>query len=301
MPSAVRLAHLSDIHVTSLRCRWRFADWTSKRLTTWLNLRVLGRGDHFREADRIVERLRREFEERAIDRVIFSGDATAMGFEEEVARAVELLGVSQPGGRPGLAVPGNHDYCTHLAARGGVFERLLSPWQAGERLTDDVYPFAQQAGHVWLIAVNSSTPNRLPIDARGRVGAEQLGRLEALLRRLPPGPRLLVTHYPVCGPDGRPQKRFHGLRDVRQIVKVSHVGGVSLWLHGHQHVHYRVHGPHAPFPVICAGSATQKGHWSYLEYEISDTRLQAVRRAFVLEDGGFRDVDRFELELSVSG
>jgi 3',5'-cyclic AMP phosphodiesterase CpdA len=300
MPTTVRLAHLSDIHVTAERCRWRLADWTSKRLTTWLNHK-LRRGAHFLEADRIVERLRRDFEERGIDRVIFSGDATAMGFEEEVARAVDLLGVGQSGGRPGLAVPGNHDYCTHLAASGGAFERLLAPWQAGQRLTEAVYPFAQQVGPVWLIAVNSSIPNFMPIDARGRVGAEQLLRLEELLRSLPAGPRLLVTHYPVCGPDGRAEKAFHGLRDARQTVEVAQAGGVSLWLHGHQHVHYRIHAPNAPFPVICAGSATQKDRWSYLEYEITDVRLQAVHRAFVPEDGTFRDVDRFEVELTVRG
>jgi 3',5'-cyclic AMP phosphodiesterase CpdA len=301
MPRTVRLAHLSDVHVTAPRCRWRLADWASKRLTTWVNLRVLGRGAHFRETDRILERLRRELPARGIDRVLFSGDATAMGFEEETARAAQLLGLGQSDGLPGLAVPGNHDYCTHHAAATGAFERHFAAWQEGRRLPNSVYPFAQQVGPVWLIALNSAVPNRLPIDARGRVGEGQLQRLRELLQGLPAGPRLLVTHYPVCRPDGRPEKPFHGLRDLGPALGAARAGGVSLWLHGHQHLPYHVRDPHSPLPVVCAGSATQKDLWSYWEYTIADTRLEALRREFLPGECAFRDAERVELQLEVKG
>src|SRR5439155_15890725 len=94
-PGAIRLAHLSDIHVTAPACVWRPADWFNKRLTAWLNLRVLGRGRSFRHTDRVLAALVEDLRGRNFDRLVFSGDATAMGFEEEVCRAAHLLGVGQ--------------------------------------------------------------------------------------------------------------------------------------------------------------------------------------------------------------
>jgi 3',5'-cyclic AMP phosphodiesterase CpdA len=139
--------------------------WFSKRLTGWVNLSLLGRGHRFRHAERVLAVLRDELRDRRFDRVVFSGDATALGFEEEVARAAALLGLEHPEPLPGLAVPGNHDYYTAHAARSGHFEQYFAPWQAGERVGDAVYPFAQRVGPGWLVAVNSSRPNRWPADA----------------------------------------------------------------------------------------------------------------------------------------
>jgi len=199
----IRLAHLSDIHVTAPDCRWRRGDWFNKRLSSWINLRFLGRGQRFAHTDAVLKALRDDLREQHVDHVIFSGDATALGFAEETARAAELLGVGGPDALPGLAVPGNHDYTTHADRASGHFEKHFAPWQYGERIGDAVYPFAQRVGPAWLVGVNSATPNVWPWDASGGVGAEQLARLEALLARLDGGPRILVTHYPVLLANGR--------------------------------------------------------------------------------------------------
>jgi 3',5'-cyclic AMP phosphodiesterase CpdA len=294
-PGSVRLAHLSDIHVTAPAV-WRPRDWLSKRLTSWANLRLLGRGRRFAHAERVVEALAEDLRRRGCDRVLFSGDATALGFEEEMARAAHLLGVGRPGAPPGLAVPGNHDYLTAAAA--GHFERHFAPWLAGERVDEAAYPFAQRVGHAWLVAVNSSRANWWPTNASGRVGADQLRRLEALLARLDGGPRILVTHYPVCRATGRRESRGHGLRDLDELLAVARAGGVGLWLHGHRHHAYHHHAPAvAPFPVVCAGSATQRGLWSYGEYTLTGRRLRAVQRVYDHAAGGFRDGRTFELDL----
>src|SRR5258708_914195 len=121
---SIRLAHISDIHV-SARSRWRADDWLNKRLIAWLNLRLLGRGLRFRHTETVLGALAEELKERQPDRVVFSGDATALGFEEEIARAAGLLGLHA---LPGIAVPGNHDYCTRRAASSGAFERHFAPW-----------------------------------------------------------------------------------------------------------------------------------------------------------------------------
>jgi 3',5'-cyclic AMP phosphodiesterase CpdA len=270
-------------------------------MSAWINLRVLGRGAHFRHTDAILTALRTELRERSYDRVILSGDATALGFGEEMRRAAELLGVGTKDELPGLAVPGNHDYCTWAAMQSGDFERYFSSWQVGHRIAEEVYPFAQRVGPAWLVGVNSATANLWPHDARGRVGEAQLERLERLLDSLEPGPSILVTHYPIWLASGAPEKLFHGLRDLERLVTVARRGGVVLWLHGHQHDHYHhVHTERTPFPVICAGSATQHGDWSYSDYTIVGSRLRAVQRVYDEEGQCFRDGRSFEIDLPIS-
>jgi 3',5'-cyclic AMP phosphodiesterase CpdA len=296
MDPTVRLAHFSDIHVMAPVVSWRLRDWLNKRMSAWINLQLLGRGKYFRHTERILTALRDELRERKFDRAVFSGDATALGFEEETRRAAELLGVGAD--MLGLAVPGNHDYCTHAAMHSGHFERYFAPWQTGQRIGNAIYPFAQRVGPVWLVAVNSSTANRLHWDARGRVGAAQLERLEKLLATLSPGPRILVTHYPIWLAEGHREHTFHGLRDLDDLIAVSQRGGVVLWLHGHRHDPY--HHPHSertPFPVICAGSMTHHGLWSYSDSTLTGPHLRAVQRVFSPEQGLFRDGKVFELDL----
>jgi 3',5'-cyclic AMP phosphodiesterase CpdA len=295
---AIRLAHFSDIHVTAEQLGWGLADWFNKRGPGWFNLKWLGRRHRFREAERVLVALADDLKRRRPDHVIFSGDATALGFEEELAHAATLLGVSAADALAGMAVPGNHDYYTRGVAASGLFERYFAPWQKGERVDDAVYPFAQRVGHLWLVGVNSSTGNRWFWDAAGSVGRDQLARLTLLLERLSPGPRILVTHYPVCLASGEPEHRHHGLRDLTEVVAVAVRGGVCLWLHGHRHGAYRhCDRDSAPFPVICAGSATQSGRWSYGEYTIQGHDFRGLQRVYCPEQGSFRDSETFDLRL----
>jgi 3',5'-cyclic AMP phosphodiesterase CpdA len=290
----VRLVHLSDIHVNAPSV-WQPADWLGKRLTSWVNLRYLGRGRRFRRADEVLHALTSDLRRHPPDHVVFSGDASALGFETEVKKAAQLLGVGE---LPGLAVPGNHDYCMAADMRSGAFERHFAPWQTGERIDGETYPFAQRAGDLWLVGVCSATANRLPMDARGIVGRDQLERLETLLARLEGGLRVLVTHYPIAIPGGQPEHHFRVLRDLDQLIAVAERGGVGLWLHGHRHdAYFYQAGRVAPFPVICTGSATQAGLWSYGEYTITGSRLHARQRIFDGGQGQFRDGTTFEVEL----
>ncbi len=293
----IRLAHFSDIHVTSPQLEWRFGDWFSKRITSWINHRYF-RGPHFSLADEILARLMEDLPGRGIDHLVFSGDATALGFESEIRKAAEALRVGQPG-LPGLAVPGNHDYCTMTAALSGDFERHFAPWQEGRRIGEHRYPFAQQVGPVWLIGVNAATGNRWMWDAAGAVGPDQLARLKQLLDDLPPGVRILVIHFPLVLSSGRRETWYHGLRDLDALLEVAHAGGVNLWLHGHRHAAYHFQTPPgATFPVICAGTATQRDLWSYGEYAIEGNAITALRRAYDPMSACFRDVESFTLQMS---
>jgi 3',5'-cyclic AMP phosphodiesterase CpdA len=295
---SVRLAHLSDVHVPAASVQWRFRDYLTKRSTGWLNLRLSGRGRRFLQAEAVLAALGRDLRAHRPDRVVFCGDAAALGFPGEVEQAAELLGASGNEPLPGLAVPGNHDYYTPADARSGAFERAFAPWQQGERQDEAIYPFAQRVGPAWLVGVNSSTGHRLPWDASGRVGAAQLERLGALLNRLAPGPRILVTHYPICLAGGSREPRHHGLSDLDSVLRIAVEAKVCLWLHGHRHTAYHLGpGPALPIPVICSGSATEQGRWSYGLYTLEGRRLHAVRRTYSPASETFQDAEQFDLEI----
>jgi 3',5'-cyclic AMP phosphodiesterase CpdA len=295
----VRLLHFSDIHLTTRPCGWTLRDLASRRVTGWINWYLLGRAHRFRHAEQAGFALVRDIRERRPDRVIFSGDATFLGFEREIDRAAEVLRVGDPELPSGLATPGNHDFYTPSAVRCGAFETRFAPWQQGERVDAQTYPFAQRVGPVWLIAVNSAAPSPWPWDATGEVGRAQLERLRSLLRSLRGGPRILVTHYPVHLADGRPETRWHGLRDVAAAARVAAEGGIGLWLHGHRHgSYYRLPSDDCPFPTVCAGSVAQLGRASYMEYSIVGRSVAALRRIYDVNAEQFRDGVSFRFEIT---
>ena len=295
----IRLAHFSDVHLTSERLGWRVRDFFGKRASGWVNVAVLGRRHRFRFANEVVDSLRREFRERSFDHLVFSGDATTMAFESEMNEAAERLGVGDPSLPPCLAVPGNHDLYTFGAVRRRVFEFAFSAWQQGERVDPEhTYPFAKKVGHVWLIALNSARPNVFPWDATGKVGHAQLERFKRLLAKLDPGPRIVVSHYPLLTRGRVAEARWHRLKDWKHVREVAAECGVHLWLHGHKHAWYLLTaGPDLPFPSIDVGSSAQEKLWGYHEYAIEGWNLNGIRRSYNPETGRFHDQDSFELNL----
>jgi 3',5'-cyclic AMP phosphodiesterase CpdA len=293
-----RLAHLSDIHVTAPQLEWQIRDYLNKRMAGWINHRWLGRRYRFRHGERVLRSLMRDLAERRPNHIVFTGDATALGFEAELRFACDLIGVKDSAAPSGMAVPGNHDYATRSAAASGLFERHFARWQTGIRVDEAAYPFAQRIGDYWLIGVNSSTGNRWVWDASGRVGSHQTERLRALLAQLDDAPRILATHYPVCRPTGRKEIAWRSLRDMKRTVSAAIDGGVGLWLHGHRHKGYHLPiSKHAPFPVVCAGSATQTRIWSYCEYTLDGYRCRCSRRAFDPRTGTYYERESFEFRL----
>src|SRR5437870_638558 len=136
----IRLVHFSDIHLTTRPLGFRCRDWFNKRLPGWINLRWLGRQRRFAFAEEVLGALVSDLRRQPSDRVILSGDATALGFESEIAREADILGLADNDSPlPGLAVPGNHDYYTRDVAAAGLFERYFAPWQTGLRLHDSRY------------------------------------------------------------------------------------------------------------------------------------------------------------------
>lgn len=294
----IRLAHFSDIHLTARPLGWTVRDIFGKRTTGWFNITLLGRGGRFKHAPSIIDVLRRDLGSRGYDHLVFSGDASMLGFEAEMVLAAEALGVGDESLPPGIAVPGNHDVYVGRAERNGAFEAAFRPWQQGQRVGEAVYPFARKAGHVWLVGVNSAKANFWMWDASGKVGEKQLERLRELTVTLDAGPRIVVSHYPILTRKRLPEPRYHRLRDWQRVRDVAAECGVNLWLHGHRHGWYVLPaGENLPFAAICAGSGTQTKRWGYHEYTIDDWKLTGLRRVYDPATGAFADADTFELEL----
>jgi 3',5'-cyclic AMP phosphodiesterase CpdA len=300
MPNLVRLAHLSDVHLTTSPLGWKPGDWFSKRVTGWISTNWGSRRWRFRHADTVLALLVAEIRGLRPDGIIFSGDATMLGFATETARTAAILEVGRPEMPPGIAVPGNHDYYTPGAQASGDFEKWFAPWQQGQRVDTAIYPFARQIGPVWLVGVNGAVGHRLPFDATGCIDPGELERLGRLLGELPPGPRILVHHFPVADRHGESERRWHALGNLAELLDVARRGGVCLWLHGHRHGAYVLNDPRlAPFPIVCAGSATDAKHANlgYNQYTIDGSQLRGLRRVFDLSELRFRDADTFELTL----
>lgn len=297
----IRLAHFSDVHLTTPSLGWKVRDFFGKRASGWVNVAVLGRGHRFRHANAVVEALRREFHERPFDHLVFSGDATTMAFETEMTEAAHRLGVWDATLPPCIAVPGNHDLYTFGSVRRRVFEFAFSAWQQGERADPDhTYPFARKVGHVWLIALNSATANLFPWDATGKVGEAQLARLRKLCATLDDGPRVIVSHYPLLTRAGKPEARWHRLKDWRHVRDAAAECGISLWLHGHKHAWYVLPaGASLPFHSVNVGSSAQTKLWGYHEYTIDGWALAGLRRVYDPETGRFADRETFELNLKL--
>lgn len=265
----LRLIHFSDIHVFQPGARWKTREYFSKRVTGYFNNRYLPRSKQFKQASHVLHRLVEEAYSRSPDLVIFSGDATTLGVEEEFAHAAELLKVGQPGTPPALAVPGNHDYYTVHGVKQGLFEKHFAPWQHGDRIDKEIYPFARRIGPLYIVAVNSCQWNWWSWDSTGRVGIDQLVRLEQLLtsEAAENSIKILVTHYPLALADGKPEKRQRRLRDLHDLLTVADKFNVQLWLHGHRHESYVVpSSPERSVSALCVGSGTMHDHWSFGEY-----------------------------------
>ena len=295
----LRLLHYSDVHLTARPLGFRWRDVVSKKLLGYVNVHYLGRGHRFKHAPQIVDAMMADVRAGGFDHIIFSGDATKLAFDAEFEHAARRLGVNDPTVPPTLAVPGNHDYYTHREAMSGRFEAHFAPWLTGETVDGHRYPFARRVGPVWLIGLNSSYPRRFfTYGAGATVGRAQLDRLTVLCDRLAPGLRILVTHYPLRRADGRVERRSHRLLDHRRVLDTVRDLGLSLWLHGHIHAPFVLPATgEIPFPVICAGSATQTNRWAHNEYDLDGTTLHGRRKVFDPDTGGFREAARFALTL----
>jgi len=239
---ALRIAHVSDVHVLSrLGAEWRRMLF-NKRITGWANV-VLRRGRVHRR-----EYLRAVLEEAAArsDHVVVTGDITNMAHESEYREARRLL--DEVARRVEVTVvPGNHDIYLPAAGRERRFPHHFAPFVTGERpglavrLPAGDYPFVKLRGPAAIVGLSSAVP-RPPFVSGGVLGREQLAALERLLALPEVASRtpVLLVHHPPVDARGRLARLRDGLIDADRLRPVVDRLSRGLLLFGHVHARSRV-------------------------------------------------------------
>jgi len=232
MTATFTLAHLTDVHLGPIA---GFAPryWNVKRGLGYLNWTRNRRAVYRRD---VLDRIVADMLAQQPDHIAVTGDLVNIGLPQEHIDALAWLESLGPPERVSV-VPGNHDIYSRIGSDPGT--RRWAPYMTscgqGRAFTDDAdaFPFVRVAGGVALIGVNSAVPTA-PLLAWGRVGPQQLARLEITLRSLR-GQGLfrlvLIHHPPLPGQAGR----MRGLRDAASLEASLGRTGAELVIHGHNH------------------------------------------------------------------
>jgi 3',5'-cyclic AMP phosphodiesterase CpdA len=232
MSRTITIAHISDLHLGPPE---GFAPryWNLKRLLGYLNWLKNRRHVH---VPAVAARLLADIRAQAPDHLAVTGDLVNIGLPREHENALSWLGGVGPPDRV-TVVPGNHDIYSDIGSDPGVARwrayMASDTWGAAQHSAPEPFPFLRRIGEVAIVGVNSSVPTP-PVIATGRVGAGQIERLGALLRRLGQERlfRLVLIHHPPLPNLARPSR---ALNDAAGVEAVLREAGAELVVHGHNH------------------------------------------------------------------
>ncbi len=265
----MRIVHLSDLHVARL----------PRSPRALFDKRVLGALNYFL---RRARQCRREYWSRALDHiaclkpelVLCTGDLTCVGSPEEHAAGEAMLEpLRRLCGNRFLFLPGNHDAYVRApecrAALEETFRRLNGGrWELGD------LPVEWRVSGLSLFILDAARP----ASCLHSTGALTPASLDWLQRRVgrprDEGEcRVLVCHFPLRGPDGRPLPRHRRMEGADTVLEHLREGRLDLALSGH------VHMPFARWESdgrgeVCAGSLMLGGSFSVLDWTPGTCRFR---------------------------
>ncbi len=285
-------AHLSDLHLP-FEPQLSLRQHLSKRqLSVWS-----WRRRHAVQSSGILDALKHDLLTHAVDHVVITGDITNFSLPGEFKQAADWLAALAPAEQISL-VPGNHDALVAVAATEG-----LGLWDAWTRLQDG-WPFVHRVGDVALIGLNSALPTA-PLLARGRLGPQQLARLEQVLvsEGAAGRVRIVMLHHPAA--EGAIGWR-KALADGDALRAVLRRAGAELLLHGHARDARldTIGGPREAIPCLCVPSSTalpnpqdQGARWHRMRLigNRSDPRAEVTVRRWSIDAQAFLTDGAYEL------
>ncbi|MGE3297811.1 MAG: metallophosphoesterase [Porticoccaceae bacterium] len=292
-------AHLSDPHLSTPTPLSPHA-WFGKRVLGYLSWYRKRRFEHRAE---VLAALQRDLARTRPDHLVITGDLTQIGQPAEFAQARRWLETLGPPEQVSL-VPGNHD--STVAAPWRETYALWEDYLTAERRAESgaaVFPSLRVRQGVALIGLSTAVPSP-PLLAIGRLGSEQLARLDELLDAT--GRRgwfrvIYLHHAPMPGQD-KWRKR---LVDAPALAAVVGRRGAELLLHGHNHRTRErwLDAGGRPVPVFGAASASALGAHGeaggYCLYRIGraqgEWQLELERRRYDRGSGDFVAADRCRL------
>jgi len=293
------LAHVTDPHFRGFAGASPM-DFLSKRALGTLNLLVNRTRKHKMQ---LLEALREDMRAQAPDHLALTGDFANVSLTGEWRAALAWIDACGLAPAAISVIPGNHDAYVADVVASRAFEKLFAAYMtddlapAGERPD---YPYVQLRDAIAFVGVSSSVATG-DSGAWGRVGDEQLARLEAALAApaLAGKTRVVMIHHP-------PVRQKHGeernLRDRAALAAVLARVGADLVLHGHDHQDERTElpGPGGrPIPIVGGGSASYTGgadrRSRYNLYEIEGGQITWITRAHDEAADAFKEVRRERL------
>jgi 3',5'-cyclic AMP phosphodiesterase CpdA len=281
--------HFQCFHLASL------SQLLGKRSLGALNLLVLRWRKH-RMA--LLQAMLEDLRTREFDHLALTGDLCNVALESEWRAALRWIAATGLPPERVTVIPGNHDAYVPEVVRDGTFERLFVPYQTAElRVGEATYPFVRLRGQVALVCVSTAVPTG-DVGAWGRLGVDQLARLESLLGEPEVKARrrvLLIHHPPLVNRLGEERN----LRDRAALQALLARAGVDLVLHGHDHrdSFKDLPGPGGSrIPVVGLGSASYAGgpdmRSRYNIYDIEGATITAVTYAHDARTGKFVEYGR---------
>ena len=254
-PESFSLAHLSDLHLTTLE-HVTSSQLLSKRMLGYFSWRRKRRIVHSRE---IVESLLEDLRVIGPDHIAVTGDLTHLGLPSEFAEAGQwLTRLGHP--EQVTVIPGNHE--AYVGRAWGRSSPMWAPYLAPDRQQDIAgaaggFPSLRIRGQVALISLCSARPS-LPFFAIGSLGKRQLTGLEALLKITGEQGlmRVVLIHHPPAPGATKWRKR---LTDSKAFSSVLSRQGAELVLHGHTHTptFSELPTPFGKIPAIGTPSASE--------------------------------------------
>ena len=246
------LAQLSDPHLAPLP-QPRLSELVGKRVTGYVNWLRKREAIHRPE---VLARIVADLKAQKPDHIAVTGDLVNLALPAEYASARAWLAALGSAADVTL-VPGNHD----AYVRSGVAASLThwGDFMRGDEATATPpgFPFLRRRGPLALIGVSTSVPS-LPLMATGRLGADQLLRLEKILDDCGRDGlyRVLLIHHPPTSKSSHYLKR---LTDGPRLREVLARHGAELVIHGHNHRRqtFWLDGPNGRIPAIGVPSASE--------------------------------------------
>lgn len=226
----MRLAHLSDLHLTS-PSGLTLRDVAGKRGLGWLSWRLRRRKRYRPE---VLDRLLEDLERAKPDHVVVTGDLTHLGLASELAEAgVWLARLGRP--ESVTVIPGNHDVYVSRDA-GAAPAPSWMPYLRGDEAGGG-FPFVRVREPIALVGLSTASPSSV-LDATGAVGEAQIEATGDRLRDAAKRGlfRIVALHHPLLAGAVSWRRRLIDAAPLRDEIAAA---GAELVLHGHAHRTFR--------------------------------------------------------------
>lgn len=276
MTKALRIAHLSDLHFCKVSKNP--LQFFSKRWLGNMNL-LFYRKKHW--AAEHIEALADLLEEKGVNLVILTGDATCTARRAEFRLAANFFSKLNKRGMEVIVLPGNHDHYTRRAYRERRFYDFFPSHLMKEGHTFSHFCLKNHAVSTkqlhegwWLVALDTalSTPW---ISSRGLFSKEIEAHLRRLLKEIPHEDKvILANHFPFFQNES-PRKILLRGETLQKVLE--EFPNVKLYIHGHTHRRSVADLRENGLPIVIDCGSTGMGpdiSWNLIDLETNSIRFQ---------------------------